>query len=49
MKTVFFLALLATALVAADATGLVKETMKKGDCSTVAKSGDSVKVSALHH
>jgi len=48
MKIVFFLALLATALVAADAAGLKSETLKKGDCSTVAKTGDSVKVSGLH-
>jgi hypothetical protein len=46
MKTVFFLALVATALVAADASGLVKETLTKGDCSTVAKTGDNVKVCA---
>jgi hypothetical protein len=48
MKSVCFLALLATALVAADAGGLTKEVLKKGDCSTVAKTGDSVKVSSLH-
>jgi hypothetical protein len=44
MKTAFFIALVACALVANASASLVKETLKKGDCSVVAKSGDSVKV-----
>lgn len=44
MKASIFVLLIATAGLVA-ASGLQKEILKKGDCSTTAKAGDKVSVS----